>query len=705
MSNLFEELQRRNVVRVGIAYLLVSWLILQFVDVIAPTLDLPDWFAKVVLVLLLIGLPIALIFSWAFELTSAGLKKTEQVDQSESITHGTGKRINKVIAGALVLAVGFIVYDKFVASPVPILSEAKAAVPSIAVLPFADFSENNDQQYFSDGISEEILNLLAKTENLRVAARTSSFAFRAGEQDIRDIGKKLDVSTVLEGSVRKAGPTIRITAQLINVEDGYHIWSESYDREFKDIFKIQDEIAASILDSLKVHLLGEAKIVVSERTVNLDAYSSYLIGKERMSLQTREDIEAARSSFEKTIEIDPDYAPARVQLARAWLLLERREFGDADKAEVDAVVVPQLEKALELAPNSAEAAGVKGLHQLRRFQYDEARKSLDRAIALNPNFALAYLWRSETFYEQEKYLDMLADKERAYMLDPMSLEISAELAYDYRSFWRPKDAERIIDRMYERHPDHPLAYRAEAVNLFGHGRNGEATLVIEKALAAHPENKMFQSWRAIGLSYLGLVDEAEMLGEDDVTYWIMINQGRMGEAKALVEKLLAEENATSYFYIARDFYLRTDKLKHQNFVNRTIKDLDQRGIPWRQQCRLYFVFDLREAGIEDGIDSIMNQCRKQTEERLKASYLCPCSWFNLVVFATLDGRTEDAVKRAKEWVEKGDSFNMLKDDLILKLWADHPEYEEILARNAEQVKRQRKIYLAGTGSELASQSP
>lgn len=705
MNELFKELKRRNVVRVGIAYLVVSWLILQFVDVIAPTLELPDWFAKVVLVLLLIGLPITLIFSWAFELTAEGLKKTDQVDQYESITHGTGKRINKVIAGALVLAVGFIVYDKFVTGLVPIMSEAEAAVPSIAVLPFEDFSENNDQKYFSDGISEEILNLLAKTENLRVAARTSSFSFRGSNQDIKDIGTKLNVSTVLEGSIRKAGPTIRITAQLINVEDGFHIWSETYDRNFNDIFKIQDEIAASILQSLKVHLLGEAKAAISERTVNLDAYSSYLIGKERMALQTRKDIEAARNSFEKAIKIDPDYAPARVQLARAWLLLERRQFGKADKAEVDAVVIPQLEKALELAANSPEAIGVKGLHQLRRFQYDEARKSLDRAIALNPNFALAYLWRSETFYEQEKYLDMLADKERAYALDPMSLEISAELAYDYRSFWRPKDAERIIARMYERHPDHPLAYRAEAVNLFGHGRNGEAILVLEKGLVAHPDNKMFQNWRAFGLSAIGLMNEAEAAGEDDVNYLIMINQDRLEEAEAVVEKLLARENASEYFYIARDFYFRTDRVKHAEWVQKSVADLDQKGVPWRQQCRLYFVFDLRAAGIEDGIDSVMNQCRKRTEERLKANYLCPCSWFSLVLFATLDGRTEDAIARAKEWTEKGDSFHMLKDDEVMKLWADRPEYSEILARNNEQVKRQQKIYLAGTSRELASQSP
>jgi len=709
MGSFFNELKRRNVVRVSAAYIVASWLLIQAAGALEPALLLPDWVDRVVTVFLLIGFPVVIIFAWAFEMTPDGVKLQSQVDRAKSITTQTGKKLEYFTIAGLSLVVVFFLAKEFLFDT-PDQSTETAAITeqanptSIAVLPFEDYSENADQGYFSHGIAEEILNLLAKTKGLRVAARTSSFAFADSELDIREIGGKLSVETVLEGSIRKSGNTIRITAQLINIDDGYHLWSETYDRNYNDIFQIQDDIAASILASLKVHLLGEEEqLVVSERTQNLDAYSAFLIGKERLALRTRENIESARDKFEQAIQIDPDYAPARVALAHAWLLLEHEEFGGTDKKEADAVIKPQLESALALSPDLPEAVAMRGLHHQQRYRFDEALVDFNRAIQLNPNYALAYLWRSRVYYEQKQYLDMLADKEKAYSLDPMSLDISAGLAYNYGSFWRPRDADRVIARMFELHPGHPRAYQALGANLSAHGRYAEAALMLEQALEEHPDNAMFRGWHAWIMMTMGLFDEAEAEQNDETSFWIYMHQGRIEQAREILEKNLAEDlpvQITERWLASSRYYhwsMRSE-MGTQPFSTAVKRDLaffDENNIPWQEQCRPYLLYDLLQAGVTEGTTELMEECRQATEERLKAKYLCPCTWFNLVLFATLDNRHDDAIKRTQEWLDNGDSFSILGSDPILLEWADRPEYQEILARNDEQVQRQQQLYLAG----------
>jgi TolB-like protein/Flp pilus assembly protein TadD len=717
MPSFFIELRRRNVVRVGIVYVVVAWLLMQLASALEPALLLPDWVDRVVAVFLLIGFPIVLIFAWAFELTPDGLKLTSSVDRDESITPVTGKKLEHTIIVLLGLALVFFLVRE-VWSPGGVGSGdgdsaldsagdsgvAKLLPASIAVLPFDDYSEGKDQDYFSKGIAEEILNLLAKTNALRVAARTSSFSFADSDMDIREIGQKLEVGTVLEGSVRKAGPTIRITAQLIDVESGYHVWSETYERDYTDIFKIQDEIAAAILASLKVHLLGEESLpehAVAQRTIDMDAYNAFLIGNERMALRTQEDIEAARAKFLEAIKIDPEYVPAHVQLAHSWLLLEQDDFGGKDikKEDVDAVVIPHLAKALELSPASSEAIAVNGYHHLQRFRYQEAADAFDRAITLNPNYALAYSWRAKTAYEQERFLDMLADKEKAYALDPMSLEISSDLAFEYRSFWRPKDAERVINRMFDLHPDHPLAFDAAIDNLEAHGRVGEALLMMDRALAANPDNEEFKNWRAWLLMTAGFMEEADAMGEDDVSFFIRLTDDRLDEAEVIVDKHLAEGDSRYWLALAREFYRAlgaTDSQEQINqLIDRSIALAERQNVPWRDQCNVYFVYDLRGSGHDDAFESTMTQCHKQFEERLKVNYLCPCTWYSLILYTAIDGRYDEAVQRADQWFTDGGSTSMLKWEPMFSLLSDHPKYEELLARNAEQVEHQQQIYLSG----------
>jgi len=607
------------------------------------------------------------------------------------------------------LVVIFFLAREFVLSPDSsgeVTETADGAPASIAVLPFEDFSEEKDQEYFSKGISEEILNLLAKTNALRVAARTSSFALGGGDLDIREIGKKLDVDTVLEGSIRKSGPNIRITAQLINVDDGYHLWSETYDRNYSDIFRIQDEIATEILDALKVHLMGDDAAPVhdaSETAVDLEAYNAYLIGKERLALRTRDDILAGRAKFEEALAIDANYAPAHVGIAHADLLLEDYKFGGEgiESDESDAAIRQHLEAALALAPQLPEVVGVNGYYHLQRFRFDEAESALNEAISLNPSYALAYTWRARTLNKQSRYLDMLADLEKAYSLDPMSLEISEKLAFAYRSFWRPRDAERVIDRMFDLHPGHPLAYDAALENLQSHGRLGEALLTAERGLVSNPDDKNLAEWRAWVLLQVGLFDEAMVAGDEFVSFNALMMQGKHAEAKALLDQGLSGENPAWWAFEGR-WYERVagggpDGSVFNLHLDTYIADLEERNIEWRETCNLSLITDLRDSGREADTESMMARCFEEFEERLKVGYLCPCTFFGLVWYTILDGRIDEAVERTDQWLSNGDSQSYLPFITEFQKLSDRPEYPGFLARNDEQLERQRRIYLTGLG--------
>ena len=302
--NFIGELKRRNVFKVGAAYVVVAWIMAQITDVFLENFGAPEWVIKTVLLLLIIGFPLVLLFAWAFEMTPEGIKKEKDIDRSESITTQTGRKLDFTIIALMALALGYFAIDKFILMPAlnrdKVESTAEAPEPaavetvsnkSIAVLPFVNMSDDTANEYFSDGISEEILNSLAKVKDLKVAGRTSSFAFKGQNQDLRQIGQTLGVEHILEGSVRKAGTKVRITAQLIQVDDGFHLWSESYDRELTDIFAIQDEIATAILEQLKAHLIGVELPVLNTARTDSQAYEFYLLAKQRMYERRRLPLE------------------------------------------------------------------------------------------------------------------------------------------------------------------------------------------------------------------------------------------------------------------------------------------------------------------------------------------------------------------------------------------------------------------------------
>jgi TolB-like protein len=352
----FEELKRRNVVRVGVVYLIASWLLAQVADLLLENFQAPDWVIQAVLIVLLVGFPLALIFAWAFELTPEGIKKEKDVDRSQSITSVTGRKLDRAIIVVLVVALSYFIYEsRFSATDegeAALAESETSAAPakSIAVLPFVNMSSDTEQEYFSDGISEEILNSLAKIKELKVAGRTSSFAFKGQNQDLRQIGDTLGVEHILEGSVRKAGAKVRITAQLIQVDDGFHLWSETYDRELNDVFAIQDEIATAILVQLKAHLLEGEQIVIASPVAHSEAYDLYLLAKQRIYERTRPSLESAAELLDKAIAIDPEYAPAFAQRGITAMLLCDRQYGILPHEQSQTQAKLYLDQALRLDP-------------------------------------------------------------------------------------------------------------------------------------------------------------------------------------------------------------------------------------------------------------------------------------------------------------------------------------------------------------------
>ncbi|HLF31258.1 MAG TPA: hypothetical protein VI566_09585, partial [Xanthomonadales bacterium] len=341
------ELKRRNVFRVGVAYAIAAWLLLQIADLLLDNTNAPSWVIQSLFVVVGIGFVFALIFSWIYELTPEGVVRESKVPRDDSVTAHTARKLDYVTIALLLGAVTYLVLDRFVLEPpvkaaAPMTAESVAAETaagepaapmaepnSIAVLPFSDLSEAGDQAYFSDGIAEELLNLLVRVDGLKVASRTSSFAYKDESRSIPEIAAELKVANILEGSVRKAGNRVRITAQLIDTRNDRHLWSETYDRDLVDIFAIQDEIATAIVSALKDQLGVQATadaIVVEAATSNLDAYDLYLKG--RTLFTARQDIAVAIQLFEQAIALDPNYARAWEGLAAAEAVADDWILGD-----------------------------------------------------------------------------------------------------------------------------------------------------------------------------------------------------------------------------------------------------------------------------------------------------------------------------------------------------------------------------------------
>ena len=538
----FNELKRRNVFKVAAAYIIVGWLIMQVGDTLGPALLLPEWINSALAFFLILGFPLALFFAWAFEMTPEGIKKEKDVDRGESITHVTSQKLNGLIIGLLVVALGYFAFDKFVLDPkrdAELVSatqqqasetavEARSDEPapdenSIAVLPFVNMSDDESNEYFSDGITEELLNLLAKIPELRVTSRSSAFSFKGQNVDIPTVAEKLNVRHVLEGSVRKAGNKVRITAQLIEAGSDVHMWSETYDRELDDVFAIQDEIAKKVVTVLQVRLLGSEIPTTSE--TDSEAYAYYLQGKHFIVSTEPDDTAASANAYRKAIEIDPSYAPAWAGLARTQR--NRANWGQIDLREGTEEARRAAHKALELDDTLADAWAVLAhIQWVYDWDWNRAEGTVRTALLHGPNDARA-LETAALITRTLGKLDQALEYARAAVkvdpLDPFMLRTLALTHWTRHEF----DLERAtFERVRDLYPDRGGSWSNIAFAALSQGRPEEALALVQK--------EQTESFRKFALAYayadMGRQEEAELAIQSAIetdAYWLAYQIGQV----------------------------------------------------------------------------------------------------------------------------------------------------------------------------------
>jgi TolB-like protein/Tfp pilus assembly protein PilF len=554
--SLFQELKRRNVFRVGVAYLVASWVLLQVLDVSTSLLDLPAWAPRLVFVILAIGLIPALVFAWAFEMTPEGLKKEAEVDRTQSIAGQTGRKLNYAITGFLVVALALLLIERQLqpsVAPEAVATTANAdQAPerdrSIAVLPFVNMSSDAEQEYFSDGITEEILNSLASVKELKVAGRTSSFAFKGQNDDLRRIGDSLGVQHILEGSVRKAGDKVRITAQLIQVQDGFHLWSETYDRELTDVFAIQDEIAKEILTQLKAKLLSNTgDVLTASMRTSPEVYELYLRAKQRIYTRNRDEIARAIVELDEAIRLDAQYAPAFAQRAIATMLSSDQQYGNIPHQESRRRGKRYADEALRLGPNSAEAWAAMGLYYDR--DHEAAVDALVKALTINPNLIDASNWLQIALRNTGQMRSSLEILKEIAERDPLYRPAFSNAMQLFHAFGMTDEAEQLIKRIEAFNPDNPDLHLARATSYLYAGETGKGLQQIEEAAKRGPLSGVGQLFLSIGLMNTGQFERA--LNEGSI-YWrpdALYFFGRKDEAIALAREHADGGDPDSLFYM------------------------------------------------------------------------------------------------------------------------------------------------------------
>lgn len=484
MKAFLSELKKRKVFRVVVVYLVASWLIMQVADVMFPALSLPEWTITLVAVLLIIGFPVAAILSWAYEIGPGGVRP-----------EGKG-------------AIG--TQEEPARDASPLRTVANADDKSVAVLPFVDLSPSNDQEYFSDGLTEELLNALAQVSELRVSSRTSCFAFKGAMSDIPTVAAKLNAAFVVEGSVRKAGERLRITAQLIEASSDTHLWSQTYDRDLDDVFAIQDDIARRITEALQVQLLP--RDLSAPSTNNVEAYEYFLRGRCFFHRLGKKNIRRAIAMFERATRIDPDFARAwaGLALAHAYCVISFRG-GAEDMQAADAA----SSRGIALGPNISDAYTARIMVMAAASRFDEAEAAFHKAAKLNPVDFEAHYQFARVKWKQGDLREALRLFERAREIDPADYQSPILSVSIYRSQGEDEKAQeaarqgiKAVEFHLEQHPDNPRAYMLGANALLYLNNREKGLQYVDTALRLDPESEDTQQNGACFYANAGELEKA-----------------------------------------------------------------------------------------------------------------------------------------------------------------------------------------------------
>ncbi len=570
--SLFEELKRRNVFRVGIAYLVGAWLLLQLTEVLSELLNLPEEVGPIVVAIVVIGFPVVLFAAWAFELTPQGIKRESEIDRERSVTRQTGQKLNGLIIVMLALAVVYLLADKFWLQPevnsnpataattagpeVPLMAGTESPPitqeqrrPAVAVLPFDNRSNREEDQFFTDGIHDDLLTTLAKIGSLKVISRTSVMEYRDTTKKIPQIAAELGVDHVLEGGIQRSGDLVRVNVQLIDAATDEHLWAEIYDRQLTagNLFAIQNEISRAVADALQATLTpSEARQLDKRPTDNLAAYDAYLRGRQLMAERTSVALQEALQQFQLAAGLDPDFALAQVGIAETTLL--STIYASLDPVEALAKAETAAQRALELDPSLGEAHTAMAAVLERKERFDEAEAAYTRGVELAPNYATAWHWYFEFLASQPERLGAaIAASEKARELDPRSSIIRRDAANVYLARGDFETARRLYEEVIQLDPDFVPAYIAMSELLGGElGEFPEAYRWGLEGIDRDPGNPRSWATLAFPLFIVGAREQAEAVltrGEEQVTNaealrWVRVYTAlEEGKPRAAMERL------------------------------------------------------------------------------------------------------------------------------------------------------------------------
>jgi adenylate cyclase len=725
------ELKRRNVLRVGAAYVVGSWLLIQVAETIFPLFGYGDTPARMAVIVLAIAFIPSLFLSWAFEITPEGLKRDADVDRDLSITQVTGKKLDRIILVVLALALAYFAFDKFVLDPVrdaelveettqqtrsDVLVESYGD-KSIAVLPFVNMSDDAANEYFSDGISEELLNLLAKIPELRVISRSSSFTFKGEKVDIPTVATKLNVALVLEGSVRKAGNQVRITAQLIEARSDTHLWSETYDRELDDIFAIQDEIARKVAQALRITLLGEDEARLEQVVVTeISAYDIYLQALQGLNEGGHVSLNKAVGQFQQALSLDPTFTPAQLGLINSWSDLANT--GAITRQEAVNRGLPLLEAVLAKQPDNSNA----------RIQMANFRNHQNDAAAAEAEFLSALEADPRNARGLQEFGRFLFDRgqerrgteliEAALIIEPYNLKILWDHCQVNAFLQNTAAAIKSCNRIKEIAPDSPLGWYGKGLAYLNAGNLASAIKEFSGSIERDPDDYEMLAAMVNFWVLLGDAEEADKWQQradaigagQPFPLWSRLEIYKYREqhdlarilAREVLERKLEDRHGTNY------------RFRHTGAFESALKGDYQEGLlpyretfPWAFDSSLEAPDDL-QTYVPDilQIAALLKLAEPMSDRPAELLAIAetrvdeqPARWgvfspeLSQAAIATIRGQNEVALEYLNRAWEKGWRIawrRILVNDVVLSQLASEPDYQDLVTRFESDMERQRE---------------
>jgi len=572
IDNFFAELKRRNVYKVAVAYAVVSWLLIQIATQVFPFFEIPNWAVRLVVILLILGFPVALVLSWAFEITPEGIKRESEIAPSESITYHTGRKIVGITIAVAVLAAGLFVFQllrpRLTSTGVSSVNVNAPPEKSVGVLAFDNLSDDKGSEYFSDGISEELLTVLQKIPGLRVAARTSSFSFKGKNVTAQEIGQKLGVAHLVEGSVRKAGETVRIAARLTNTASGDETWSENYTRNLKDVFAVQTELAQTIVEQLRGQLTGgaadpiakadikaEVRAAAKGGTENVEAHEAYLQGRFFLNRHSEKETDQARAAFERAVQLDPKFALAWAGLAQThvWDCNYGTEGGQKGFNAHLAAAREAVEKALAIEADLPEALSARAMIETNfDYNWKGAEETLHKALALAPQDPALLMEAGNLAQARGETTQALEFFRRAVASDPVNAQALTFLATGLSAVGRQEEARTEFARVIELNPSAPNSHAGVGLTYLLDGKFEEAAVAAQKDAADYARLLILSCAR-----------------------W---DQKRVPESDAALAELIAKVSETGAYQIAEVYAYRNNRDKAFEWLERARRQRDA-GLP------------------------------------------------------------------------------------------------------------------------------